>query len=226
MIKNITCIIAAHNEEKRIENVLKVISGKSLLSEIIVVDDGSRDNTAKIIKRFRKVKLISYKKNKGKTSALLTGIKIAKGDYIVLLDADIFGFNMKNLLDLVNPLIKDRADISISLRSKQKLNYNLLDLPVLLSGERAFRSGVIDFEQFHKLPGYGFESLFNLQALDKGLRVKFVPMLNVQNTAKIEKIGLVRGLIKEVEMGLHIVKTVGLFGCLRQMLFLRSLSID
>lgn len=226
MNKKITCIIAAYNEEKKIANVLNVVSNYNLLNEVIVIDDGSKDNTARIVKKFKKIKLISYKKNKGKTSALLTGIKKARGNYIILLDADLTGLKKENIFDLIDPIIKNKADVSMSFREKAKFTNDILDLFVLLSGERAFKKNEFEYNKFTNLPSYGFESVFNLIAIEKKFRIKFVPMPNVINTAKMEKIGFIKGLLGEIRMFSQVIKAVGIKGCIKQMLFLRKLSID
>lgn len=88
---SLTLLIPAYNEE---DNIAKTIS--SLLSckypkdklEIIVIDDGSRDKTAEIVRQFP-VKLIS-KPNSGKADSLNCGIKEAKGDFIGVVDADSY----------------------------------------------------------------------------------------------------------------------------------------
>ena len=60
--------------------------------ELIVIDDGSNDNTEYIIKEFQKkdkrIKYIAYKKNKGGSAARNAGIKSSKGEYIAFLDSD------------------------------------------------------------------------------------------------------------------------------------------
>jgi len=84
-----TIVIPAFNEEKRIGKVLK-----SLLKypyQIIVVNDGSSDNTSKIVKEFGKVKLINNKTNLGQGASIRLGIQLAlssKSDIIVTFDAD------------------------------------------------------------------------------------------------------------------------------------------
>ncbi len=89
----ISIIIPAHNEEENIastlESVLKAEYPKK--KEIIVVDDGSRDKTPEIVKEFcrkyKNVKLIRVK-HQGKAKALNTGLKKAKSEIIVVIDAD------------------------------------------------------------------------------------------------------------------------------------------
>jgi cellulose synthase/poly-beta-1,6-N-acetylglucosamine synthase-like glycosyltransferase len=91
---SVSIIIPAYNEEKTIAETLKSLVAldypKNKL-EIIAINDGSKDNTKNVIKSFEKygVKLINQE-NKGKGAALNNGLKIAKGEFFVCLDADSF----------------------------------------------------------------------------------------------------------------------------------------
>ena len=117
-MKKISCIIPAYNEENGIENVLNVAApliGK-YLSEVIVVDDGSSDNTKQIVKKFPTVHFIEHEINKGKSRSVADGIKASKGDYILLLDADLKFLNEKNIIDLIDPIENEVSSVSISYR--------------------------------------------------------------------------------------------------------------
>ena len=92
---NLSIIIPAYNEEKRISRTLnnysKFFSKKIKDFEIIVVLNGCKDNTLKIVKSFRnkKIKYLNFKEAIGKGGAIAEGFKRAKGDLIGFVDADM-----------------------------------------------------------------------------------------------------------------------------------------
>jgi len=93
----ISIIIPVYNEEKRIthsiERIWRYFKKKSILFEIIIVDDGSKDRTEEIIKKFKEnkenVKYIKYGENRGKGAAIREGVFTAEGKYILFSDADL-----------------------------------------------------------------------------------------------------------------------------------------
>ncbi|MCD4759425.1 glycosyltransferase [archaeon] len=88
----LTVLIPAYNEEETIADTLKTVLAcdypKNKL-EVMVIDDGSVDKTAQIVKRFKGVVLFS-KKNSGKADSVNQGIKKAKGEFIMIIDADSY----------------------------------------------------------------------------------------------------------------------------------------
>lgn len=90
--KLVSVVLPAYNEEEDIEKCLKsVINLDYRKKEIIVVDDCSTDNTVNVVKKYlnRGVKLIQHKKNSGVAAARNTGIKKAKGEILIILNADV-----------------------------------------------------------------------------------------------------------------------------------------
>ncbi len=85
----ISVIIPVYNREKYIKNCLDILLNQSYKNlEIIVVDDGSSDNSVKIVKQYPAVKLIQHTENKGQSVARNTGIDNATGKYIHFMDDD------------------------------------------------------------------------------------------------------------------------------------------
>lgn len=97
----ISVVVPCYNEQeslplfyKEITRVSHEMSGKNELSfEFIFINDGSKDNTVKLLRELHKndarVRYISFSRNFGKESAMLAGLKASKGDYVVILDADL-----------------------------------------------------------------------------------------------------------------------------------------
>jgi dolichyl-phosphate beta-glucosyltransferase len=90
---DLSIIIPAYNESHRlggslsqIQEFLKTFPAQV---EVLVVVDGATDNTAEIVKQFPEVKLVSYKKNRGKGYALMQGVEKSQGEYVYFCDADL-----------------------------------------------------------------------------------------------------------------------------------------
>jgi len=88
---NVSVIIPSYNEGKTLKKVIGKVLKQKNINEIIVIDDGSKDKTWKILQKIKnpKIKTFKHKKNQGKGTAIITGIKKAKYDYILIQDADL-----------------------------------------------------------------------------------------------------------------------------------------
>ncbi|RRB07049.1 glycosyltransferase family 2 protein [Larkinella rosea] len=116
----LSIIIPAYNEEKTIGYVLKRVAEVSLPihlnREIVVVDDGSVDQTGQIVQRFMSenpqvlVQYIRQSVNRGKGEALHTGIRNAGGQFIIIQDADL-EYDPEEYGHLLQPLLSGRADV-------------------------------------------------------------------------------------------------------------------
>jgi dolichyl-phosphate beta-glucosyltransferase len=120
----ISIVIPAYNEEKRIRGSLSEVfafmSDSGMEYEIIVVDDGSSDGTSRIVESMAadspKVRLVRYAKNRGKGHALRTGVLVAKGDFVLVMDADL-STPMEELWKMMPYLAKSEYDIAIGSRA-------------------------------------------------------------------------------------------------------------
>jgi len=125
----ISLVIPVYNEEKIIRDTVQII--KNFMDnnfnnyEIIFVNDGSKDNTLKIISELAddKIKIITYEKNKGKGGAVKTGMLAAEGDLIFFTDCDLaYGLDVvKQGYEILEE--NKEADIIIGSRRKHKDGY-------------------------------------------------------------------------------------------------------
>jgi dolichol-phosphate mannosyltransferase len=110
----LSVIIPVFNEEKYIKKILKKIKKiKNIKKEIIVINDGSKDNTSHILQNQCEGLIdviINNKTNKGKGFACRLGIKKAKGNIILIQDADL-EYNPENYYDLIKPILKKETKI-------------------------------------------------------------------------------------------------------------------
>ncbi len=96
-MKKISIVIPAHNEEESlpylINSLTDMLSDKGFLLEILIVDDGSTDNTFEVVKDFNKksdfVKGIKLSRNMGHQAALDCGLRHSTGDAVISMDADM-----------------------------------------------------------------------------------------------------------------------------------------
>jgi dolichol-phosphate mannosyltransferase len=124
----LSIIIPVYNEEKTVAQVLKKVSqvhSKGVVKEIIVVDDGSSDNTLARIRslRLRAIKIITHKKNQGKGAAVRTGITKATGEYIIIQDADL-EYNPQDIPNLLKPIQNGTAKVVYGTRLKRLPNFS------------------------------------------------------------------------------------------------------
>lgn len=119
VIKALSIIIPVYNEASTIRQVLERVCSVKLVEniekEIIVIDDGSTDNSGEIIKNYlaetrEAIKFIAHQPNKGKGASVAAGIRQATGDFVVIQDADLeydpWEYNI-----LLEPIIQGHADV-------------------------------------------------------------------------------------------------------------------
>ena len=197
----ISCIICAFNEAPRIAAVLGVVSSHPLVDEIIVVDDGSTDGTAEVVKRFPAVRLISSPVNRGKSFAMATGVASARCDLLMLLDADLTGLAVEHITALAAPVLSGEADVSLSLRRNSLLPYRAIGLD-FVSGERVISRSLLSEaqEEIHRLPRFGIEIFMNHRIIARRLSIAVTHWPHVTQARKTEKLGFWKGIRAEWRM--------------------------
>ena len=110
---NLSVIIPVYNEVKNINEIVKRVQSTKLATEIVIVDDGSKDGTREVLQKMdgkKKVRVILHEKNQGKGAAVVTGMKAAQGDILLIQDADL-EYDPRDYPTLLKPIQEGVADV-------------------------------------------------------------------------------------------------------------------
>ncbi|HLD91933.1 MAG TPA: glycosyltransferase [Patescibacteria group bacterium] len=213
MLNKYSCVITAFNEAKRINNVLGVVTRIENIDEVIVVDDGSNDNTPSVIKsNFPQVKLIIHEVNRGKVEAVRTGVNASKNNNLLLLDADLIGLVSSEIEKALDIFENDDLDCLIMLTEADK--YNKLIRKIFkgtsyVAGDRIIKKEILEnVLKDRLLKNYGLEIAENKYLFKNNCKVvRF--QLSAIDLGKNSKYGVVKGTIGEIKMWRDIFKTAG-----------------
>ena len=206
MSKNLV-IIPTYNEKENIENIIRAIQAQPVLFHVLVVDDGSPDGTADIVKRMQagcpdRLFIVERSGKLGLGTAYIAGFKwgLAHGyDYIFEMDAD-FSHNPADLPRLYDACARQGADVAIG--SRYVSGVNVVNWPmgrVLMSyfaskyvrfitgmkvadttaGFVCYRREVLETIELDKIrfKGYAFQIEMKFTAYKCGFRIKEVPVI-------------------------------------------------
>ena len=157
----VTVIIPCYNEMRTVGSVIEIAYTWQHADQIIVIDDGSTDRTAEVLRQFGKsITVISNRVNLGKGHAIGSGIKYARRPILVFLDADTCGLTHKYLDALVKPIVNNESDMSLGM-------VRFFRLPAKgprreITGFRAIRKSVLSGHLSEiRTSRYGVEVLMN-----------------------------------------------------------------
>ena len=232
-------IIPTYNEKENIENIIRVVFGLEKEFHILIIDDGSPDGTAGIVKRLQKefperLFMVERKGKLGLGTAYITGFKWAlehRYDYIFEMDAD-FSHNPRDLVRLYEACVQG-ADLSIG--SRYVTGVNVVNWPmsrVLLSffaskyvkiitgmkvhdataGFVCYTRKVLETINLDKIrfKGYAFQIEMKFTASTLKFRLQEVPIIFTDRTLGTSKMS--KGIIKEAVFGVITMKIRALFG--------------
>jgi len=132
----LSIIIPAYNEERTISEIVQKVKSQGVFGmdkEIIVVDDGSTDNTLSILEKMKGIILLKHGNNKGKGCAIRTGLNKVTGDITLIQDADL-ELTPEDYPALVKPILDNKAEVVFG--SRILGNPNLRHNPLYYMGGR------------------------------------------------------------------------------------------
>lgn len=189
--QKVAVILPAYNEAENVEAVIKVIKKVSYIDDIIVVDDGSSDDTATIAKSAG-VTVISHEENKGKGEAIKTGYNYTDADIIAFVDADISNLTTHKVDAIIRPILEGKAEITktkfarasgrvTELTAKPLLNFFFPEISFEqpLSGQFAAKKSALKKINFE--PDYGVDVGIVLDADVHGISIQEVDIGEIEH---------------------------------------------
>lgn len=119
----VSIIIPIFNEEELLPVVLQAVRSLPLNKELILVDDHSTDGTRRVLageEQLPDTQVLYHKQNRGKGAAIVTGLRAATGDIVIIQDADM-EYDPNDILRVVEPIFRGEADVAYGSRFKGKV---------------------------------------------------------------------------------------------------------
>lgn len=190
----VVAIVPAYNEEKTVGLIVRTLKSSSGLNEVVVVDDGSFDNTAKVAEAAGADRVIRLAKNIGKGGAVKAGAHASDADIIFLCDADFLGLSPPHVERILRPVLEGKKTMCTGLRDRGPVLTRVISHLPLLSGERALRREVLDGIPERFLSGFRLEIALNWYCRVNRLVYGSVPTIGVEQVRKIDKVGFIQGI--------------------------------
>jgi glycosyltransferase involved in cell wall biosynthesis len=205
---SVTAIIPAYNEEKYIRDVLVPLKKVKEITQIIVVSDGSTDNTVQEAMN-QDVLVINLEENLGKGGALSAGLQYLQEEIVLFLDADLIGLTEQHIISLISPVIHGQADMTVGIFENGRLATDMAQvISPYLSGQRCIRKDWLDQIEDLAVSGFGVEALLTNFANQQKLKVNYVHLPKMSHIMKEEKLGLLKGFAYRIKMYWEIAKNV------------------
>lgn len=205
-MKTVDAIIPAYNEEATIGAVVSVLKQSPLIREVVVVSDGSTDQTA-FVACTAGGRVIDLPKNAGKGAALWRGIQETDADILFLADADLRGLTVEHVAQILAPVLSGQLAMNVGLRDRGWLTPLTAHLP-LISGERALGRQVAERVPVKFFQGYMIESALNYSCRSRKMDYGSVILSGLSIRRKYEKVGWPRAAIQYLKMSWQIGKSI------------------
>jgi len=205
-IMNVTAIIPAYNEEQTVAGVVRCVKQVDKIQKVIVVSDGSTDRTAEIARECG-ADVIELAENIGKGGAIKAGVSECGTEVILFLDADLIGLTERHVLGLIEPVLEDRADMTVGIFRNGRMVTDLAQkVTPYLSGQRAIKKSIIEKIPNMDITRYGVEVALTRHLKNFSARVIEVDLPDMTHVTKEEKLGILKGVQARLKMYWDIVK--------------------
>ncbi len=211
----VSCVIPAYNEDLTIRAVLEVVTSCPLITEVIVVNDCSQDSTSEVVSSFGSVRLLTNEVNKGKSYSVARGIQEAKGDIIILIDADLTGLSHHHIKNLLSPVLSEEVHMTIGSKDVMWIS-KIIGLDYI-AGERVFKKSLItQYSTMESLESFGLEPFLNELIIKNRWKIRVIKLDGVGHVMKTKKTSLYQGIKDSVLAARQIIGYTGVVGAIQQ----------
>ncbi len=204
----VTAIIPAYNEAERIATVIAAARAATRITEVLVVDDGSLDDTGPVAAALG-VRVLRLAENQGKGAALRAGATQAHGEFVIFLDADLQSISPEHIDAMVEPVVTAQATMAIGIFTDGRPTLDLAQtLAPMLSGQRCLSRAFFLSTPLVDGSRQGVEIALTVHARASQAGIAFVPLPGVTHCTKEEKLGVVRGVVARGRMYAEILATL------------------
>ena len=201
----VAAIVPALNEGKTIGDVVRELKKAKLVDEVIVVSDGSTDNTVEVAKKAGADNVRIHKTPQGKGQAMQKGIQATDAKIILFIDADLKGFTAEHADMLIKPVKDKKAHMCVGLRDRSWLYKKTARWLPLISGERALRREVFARLKPSLKKGFLIEVAMNRYCKKYKLPITTRIMNGVGIVKKYQKVGWAKGILGYIKMDLQLL---------------------
>jgi glycosyltransferase involved in cell wall biosynthesis len=196
----VSAVVPAYNEAATIAGVIQPLLDLPLIDEIIVVNDGSSDDTAARA-RGMGARVISIPVSGGKAAAMARGVTAARHDILYFSDADVTGLTSAMVASIVEPVARREFAMFVGIRGRKTYWANrLLHFTPIIGGQRALRRELWDQVPSTYKKNFQIEIALNFFAKQRGYHMGFKVMPAFGQVIKERKRGLVQGLWQRFSM--------------------------
>lgn len=188
-------IVPAFNEATRVTPVVRTLLASRQFTRVLVVDDGSTDETAQVA-RAAGAQVLSLRPNRGKGAAMLHGVQNSIEPVVAFFDADLIGLRPDHVAALLEPVLAGRAGMSVGLRDHGKWN-NWQTIVPAITGERVVLRSLLQRVPDSFWMGFRIEAGINEVVRRSGMATVPVLLDGMTITPKWAKGGDVRGGIED-----------------------------
>lgn len=200
----VAAIVAAYNESLTIGPIVRTLVASKLFRDVIVISDGSTDDTAEIARREGASLVHQFPWKHGKGSALMHGVTHTDAPILFFLDADLKGLTVEHLKKILGPVTSGKLSMCVGIRDRGAFGMWLARHLPLIGGERAMQRHVFEDIPDTFLHGFMVEGALNYSCRSRGLAYGTADLNGLHIRRKMQKVGIAKGLVEYVKMGYQI----------------------